>query len=380
MKFLPLYKKSKTGKILVWDTWVEGDSKTASINVKSGQVGGKLTIKQSWIRTGTNVGRSNEMDCYEKACFDTQNNWKDKFEDNYVTDVNDIDKPWEFIYPMLATPIKKLTKSLSFPCYVQPKLNGMRAFSLRTGLPDMEYIGHNDLMSRERENLTVLTHISKACDDVFGRHTNHDGEIYQHGVPLQDIIGMCKKNRPGLTNKLEYWVYDIPMTNLPFCDRLGILESVIPDNHHIIKKTPTHLCQNQDDVNHWKEFYISNGFEGIIIRTYNGLYGFNDRTTALIKDKNFQDEEFEIIGVDSEEFDDNGTIYNLVIWLCSAGKGTFKCRPKGTVLQRSEWFRDSYLYIGKQLTVRYLEKSKDGIPIGNPVGEAIRFESLKSHT
>ena len=379
MQLVTLYKKAKTGKVLQWSVAVKPEGDIASINIVSGQVGGKLTTKQSWIRKGTNIGRSNEMNCYEKACFDANNNWKDKCEDNYVLDIKDINKPWIYIYPMLATPIKKLTKAISFPCYIQPKLNGMRAFSLRAGLPDMSYAGHDTLMSREREDLVILSRIKKACDEVFGNHTNHDGEIYLHGTPLQDIVGACKKERE-LTNTLEYWVYDIPQTHKSFGFRLKDLENVIPDNHPIIKKVPTHFCETQEEIDYWEKFYVEQGFEGIIVRTGHGLYGFNDRTIDLIKVKNFQDEEFDIVGAESEEYDDNGTIHNLVIWVCKAGNGTFKCRPKGTVAQREEWLKDCEQYIDQaQLTVKFLEKSTSGVPIGNPVGEAIRFEKLKTH-
>lgn len=369
--FPEVFTKDKKGKVRTWKTYVEAVDDIASISVESGIVGGKITKKTSWVRKGTNVGRSNEKNPFEVANFKAGNNWQDKYEHNYVLDINDVDLPPIFIYPMLALTAKKQT----LPCWAQGKLDGIRAFSIRAGLPEYNYDPTDQLTSRGGKDLPTLSHIKKACDEVFGDHTNHDGEVYLHGVPLQDISGMSKKDRDGLET-LEYHVYDIPIVDVPFTERLEIMKKVVPTDHPVVKLVETYWIETQEEYDALRERLIGEGYEGIITRTPDGLYGFDDRGQALKKSKDFQDEEFEIVDYTSEEYDDKGTIKNIVIWICQAGEYTFNCRPKGTVLNKELLLKNADKMIGKQLTVRYLTKSNKGIPIGNPVGANISTDNL----
>lgn len=365
--FPELFIKDSKGKVRTWKIYVDAVDDIASISVESGVVDGKCTKKTSWVRKGTNIGRANEKTPFQKAIFDAGNNWQDKYEHNYVLDINDVNNPPEFIYPMLALTAKKQV----FPCWAQGKLDGIRAFSIRAGLPEYNYAPTDMLTSRGGKELTTLNHIKSACDEVFGTHTNHDGEVYLHGVPLQDISGMSKKERDG-ADTLQYWVYDIPMVGVPFTERLEIMKKVIPDNHPVVKMVPTYWIETPEELDNLRAFIIEEGFEGVITRTPNGHYGFDNRGKDLMKDKDFQDEEFEIVDYTSEEYDDFGTIRNLVIWICKAGDYTFNCRPKGTVHNKETLLKNADKQIGKPLTVRFLTKSKLGIPQGNPVGECIR--------
>ena len=60
-----------------------------------------------------------------------------------------------------------------------------------------------------------------------------------------------------------------------------------------------------------------------------------------------------------------------VIWICELDGKTFACRPRGTREEREELFEKGADFIGNQLTVRYQEKTDDGL-LRFPVGIAIR--------
>jgi hypothetical protein len=47
---------------------------------------------------------------------------------------------------------------------------------------------------------------------------------------------------------------------------------------------------------------------------------------------------------------------------------------RGTIEQQVTYWNDRDFYIGRRLTVRYFERSDDGIPQGNPVGLLFRVE------
>jgi len=366
-----LFKRAKTGKVTQKRIWTGEEDGVACIYRESGYVNGKLNTKKKFVRKGTNIGKSNERNPMEQAEFVMGTMWQTDVDHNYCESVAEALKPWKYVFPMLAKTIDK-KKLPELPVYVQPKLNGMCAMRLAMGVPEWNYAGHTDLMSRERNILPVLSNISAHLADVVELSYNTHGEVYKHGEELQDIVGACKRHRP-LTDELEYWVYDIPIQDVPFKDRLTLLANVIPENHAVLKRCPTHLCETWDEVEKWRAHYIGLGFEGIIIRIPDGLYSYNDRSKMLLKDKDFEDAEFIIEDYDYEEFDDNGTLRKLVIWICRANeKETFRVRPKGNVANKENLYENAAKQVGKPYTVRYLELSKTGVPIGNPVGECIR--------
>ena len=78
--------------------------------------------------------------------------------------------------------------------------------------------------------------------------------------------------------------------------------------------------------------------------------------------------EFEITNFKSAKGKDSGSI----IYECKTKEGiAFDVRPRGTIEQRRDWFKNGSKQIGKQLTVRYFELTADNIP-RFPVGICVR--------
>jgi len=99
-----------------------------------------------------------------------------------------------------------------------------------------------------------------------------------------------------------------------------------------------------------------------------GMYNVGNRSADLLKMKEFQDDEFEITGFYEGEGGEKG----LVLWKCKTKDDKeFGCRPQGTHEDRRELFKHGADYVGKMLTVRYQELTKDGIP-RFPIGIAVR--------
>jgi DNA ligase-1 len=68
----------------------------------------------------------------------------------------------------------------------------------------------------------------------------------------------------------------------------------------------------------------------------------------------------------------DGVEKGCVVWICQTEEGKeFACRPRGTREERQQLFESGDNYIGKMLTVRYQEKTDDGL-LRFPVGIAIR--------
>ena len=371
--FPVLYKKSKTGKMLLWSIQVIEEDGFPTIVTTAGYVNGKQNSNKRVVRKGTNTGKSNAKTPYEHAVFLATNAFNSRKEAGFQEDMEKADEGVTLpLTPMLASTFnKKMLDKDFFPVYVQPKFNGVRCTMYR-------HEGDETFWSRARKPFTTLDFMLEEIRNFFGEYSP-DGEIYIHGMPLQNIISLLKRKQPG-TENLKYIVYDLAIPDKTFEERLSILEGLHSEYimrygaPKYIELASTRFARQLTELEQYNKSFVEMEYEGTIIRQPKALYGFNERTKSLLKYKNFQDSEFEIVDAIPEVYYDklNFTHKDIVIWVCKAGDRTFHVRPLGTVAEKEELYRNRAQYIGKMLTVRYLELSTDGVPIGNPVGLAIR--------
>jgi ATP-dependent DNA ligase len=125
-------------------------------------------------------------------------------------------------------------------------------------------------------------------------------------------------------------------------------------------------CNSYEDIKIMHDYFVTEGYEGIILRKDEQYK--NTRSSNLLKYKEFDDDEMEIIGF-SEGV---GTEVGLVIWEVKTNDGLiFTVRPKGDFEERKKLFENGEKYIGKKITVRFQGKSEKGIP-RFPIGISIR--------
>ena len=104
--------------------------------------------------------------------------------------------------------------------------------------------------------------------------------------------------------------------------------------------------------------WVADAYEGLMLRNKQGPYE-HSRSRHLQKYKEFEDDEFEIVGFKEGVGNDKGTI----VFKCVTKEGiSFDCRPRGTVEYRKELFEDGENLIGKPLTVRYQGYGSQGAP------------------
>jgi DNA ligase-1 len=350
MKFDTLYAKASNGKIKVWEIEARG---TVMV-IRNGYEDGKMA-EQEKVITGKNAGRSNETSDAEQCVAECKSKWQKKIDEQYSTDKSKLVDyaDADVLLPMLALKYQDRKHDIKFPCYVQPKLNGVRCI-----------YQNGKFMSREGKEFTTLEHLAAELKKL-GLKTP-DGEIYIHGATFQDIVRKVKKDREDDT--LEYWIYD-QVNDKPFKDRTaGVLSAFSSNKPSYLKYVKTYVAKSEADIKTYHDQFVQEGYEGVIIRNMDGLYQAKHRSKDLQKYKEFIDAEFEIVGGHEGSGPDAGTIVFEV--KTKAGK-TFSVRPKGTREQRAEWFKDLKHIIGADLTVRYQNLSEDGIPIF-PVGITIR--------
>ena len=326
MKTWPkLYKLDNKGKIRVW--WIEAiesiDGDPPAYYQNHGVLDGKIQRTSTYITEGKNKGKSNATTSWEQCCLEAESLWTKQRDRKGYTETIPSAKPFG---PMLAKSYDKDGHHIKFPCYVQPKLDGLRCLAI---VKD----GKVELRSRQNKVFKVLDHIEKELyqfpDGVY------DGELYAHDVSFQDIVsGIKRDEKNDLTAKIEYWIYDIVNEDNNKLRQITISE--LPFNN-IIKRVATIDTADETFLDKFHSHFTNMGFEGIMVRNWNGLYKVNGRSADLQKYKKFMDEEFEIF--DAEE--NKGKLAGSCVFHCKTKDGgTFKVMPEGSESQRKKYWTD----------------------------------------
>jgi len=463
--FPTLYAIDKNGKIKVWTAEVlqPTDKKAtaagyATSRITHGYINGKRQEALRDYNTGKNIGRSNETTPLAQCISETRRKWTDKKEKEAYTETKPADCGEGYgdisgnqygdddgedgegsesgtpFLPMLAQTFNpadaagvavgaaaaaagasKKKKVITFPCFVQPKLDGLRCVSYATRIP-----GGNDaattvaLQSRTGAFFTGLPHIAAALRPYLSQHPSVviDGELYTDQMPFEELAGLIKKKKitdsdKARLTKVKYHVYDIydrKNENMPYSERLGVLAAAVRRCGCVANDTVTASTASMaaarvlrsaavavaadaaaeaaavvvlvrtekvaalSDFRRLFSEFVEAGYEGIMLRNAAGVYRANYRSNDLQKYKEFMEDEYRII--DFKEGD--GRDAGAVIWVCETADGKeFTVRPRGTMEQRREWFNDGAKYISKNLTVVYQELTEDGKP-RFPVGKAVR--------
>lgn len=291
---------------------------------------------------------------------------------------------------------------VTYPCFIQPKLNGIRAlyqagrFQSREELPFAE---------------ELLAHLSVPLMAVLGNnHAPLDGELYVHTWPLQRINAAVTpvRGKPTLDTLLvQYHVFDVvdPHKSFEerFCRKYLIPTLLVNEGLTRVITVPTALIPNEDEANYCYSRCVTDGFEGMMYRLgdcpytvprqetvslnrhENGAYHCEDgirppgrlrtwsdkdnRTWHLLKRKSWQDDDFDFISI-RRTYGDKGEPGFIIT--CKAGpkakKPTFDV---GSGLSRAEVDRLLEDAGGvSKVKVKYLCLSVDGIPL-NPTVLAI---------
>ncbi|MDR3503098.1 MAG: hypothetical protein P4L79_11030 [Legionella sp.] len=345
-----LYSKDSLGKIRQWKYEVDGDS----WRTVSGQVDGKHVISAWTKAVPKNVGRANATTPEEQALFEGNAEYNKKLEREYRISVEELDAVP--VSPMLAQDYKK-QKSIKFPIWSQPKLDGIRSLTFKHGSFTREFKRHMN-----------CEHITEALVEVFARYPNIilDGELYNHDAhdDFNKITSVVRKSK-NITLEdrqlskefIQYHVYDM-VSDDDFSVRTHKVAEILDGVSPYIKIVPSVLCLTQEILDSLQGSYITDGYEGQIVRIGEGAYDAGKRSKRLLKRKEFITEEFELLEV-------NEGVGN---WAGYAKSCKFRL-PDGTTndsgMRGNQAFAKSILenkdrYIWQTVTVRHFGYTADG--------------------
>lgn len=339
-----IYKKDSKGKVRYLSITTEGNLLVQT----SGVLDTPNPVVNKSVCEPKNVGKANATTAEEQAISEAQSKITEKMRQGYFKTIEEAQAEGgqDFLLPMLAKDYKKEKSKVKMPCYVQPKLDGMRSLKKK-----------QTIISRTGKEVDTMPHIAAEMnhiEDVF------DGELYAHGLSFQDNMRLIKKYRKGESEKVKYHVYDMVLP-LPFSERYALLKS-LTENSENFELVPTYLVTTEDELKDYHKSFIEQGYEGTIVRHGDSGYDVNKRSSSLLKYKDFIDQTYTIIDVvPSESRPEQGVIHCKGVDN-SGHEITFGCGMKFSHAEREEILKNKEEYIGKTAEVRFFEFSEDGVP------------------
>lgn len=286
--------------------------------------------------------------------------------------------------PMLCKMAKNVTNPSTFnkKYFASRKIDGIRSIL---------YFDGTNVRARSRTAIDldfplqhILTHPLLIKLFTTNPTLMLDGETYKHGLPLNRISGLCRSQQNATDSEvLEFYMYDIVDTELPFTERLkkmlkiGKLLNLGFDPYREWKKDELKIqLVPQVPVSGWDNMmklhnqYVEEGWEGLVVRLSDAKYGPGKRNNNMIKIKIYQDSEFKVIGY---ELGLRGVEDMVFICVTDEGK-QFKAKPRGDLETKQEYV-DNFdtFYKGKMATCKYFTISEYGIP-QQPCLTSFRFD------
>jgi DNA ligase-1 len=355
-----LYSRTATGAINTWQCWVEGDD----VCVSWGQQGGQMQSSRHTCK-GKNAGRSNATTAHEQAVKEALAKWEKQKKVKYNEDPEAAGETAR-VKPMLAHSFDDHKHKLVYPTTVQPKLEGVRCLAYRK--PD----GSVMLQSRKGDPYE-LQHIQHELAPWLPPEIMLDGELYVHGASQQSINSLVRRPREE-SRCIYYCIYDV-VNNAramgAWVNRMAWIDGLFHMSFTYLWKVPSYVVYDESGVLDLQRHFVSEGYEGAIVRAHEGEYRVGYRSPHLLKVKSWNDAEFPIIGFTVGK----GKFENVPIFKCVTREGKdFDVTPVGTAEERLEMLREASSLIGKLLTVKYFGFTEEGKPY-SARGVAVRLDS-----
>lgn len=400
--FKTLISKDSKGKIRVVEISYEGNDTTRIYTIYryTGQFEGKMT-KQPEIIVDRGKATRNIHEQVELQFNALVKGYKDK---GYIELENEIDNySSEDLYklfgnapagtngvvkPMLAKQADKVTKTDIFnkKWIASRKIDGLRCI-IYLGDDDKLHTSSRGATNYDSAMFEILTH--PALIKLFKNNKGLmlDGECYHHGYTLQQINSIARTQKVAKDLEiLQFYWYDIVDLNNPFKSRLAKMKSIAeelkeygseigwePDrifkeNEPRIQFVPQVEVSGWDNMMKLHNEYVSEGWEGLVIRDPERPYKPNGRTNDMIKVKIYKDDCFKVVG---KEAGLRGSEDMVFIMQMPDGR-TFKAKPFGDREQKEEyWINFEEKYKGHIGECKFFYYSDDGIPL-QPAFKAFR--------
>lgn len=396
-----LLSKSSTGKfryaeVFIDEEWHEPEHGYI-IQRSYGQVQGKNTLspaivvdktkqKRNWVEQYTLQFNSEVKKFLDKGYVEVEKH-PNEYSEEELNDIFGDVKTNQFgvVKPMLAKQYEKVTNQKIFDktWMASRKLDGVRCLlyykdgEIHTASRGGEHYDYSIVHIREYQPLL----------DFFKEHPGIilDGEIFKRFKSLQQISGAARMEKNAYDcDWLEYWIFDCYVPDASAQDRYSFLINELNHKYGIMVYDNIDLddCNDcvkileQVSINKWSNMeelhdkYVSEGFEGLVIKDPTKPYKPGGRSNDMIKIKKYKSSEFLVTGYElglrgSED----------MTFICETNDGiVFKAMPVGDRDVKAEYVENfEEKYKGHIAECTYFNLSDDGVPT-QPRMRVFRFD------
>ena len=365
------------------------------IHRTSGQLGGKQTDQPDKIVDRGKATRN----MWEQVMLEAKHLVKEKLDKGYreidkdpdeykiseleailgeiVTGQNGVPKP------MLAKQVDKVTNTKIFDkeWLASRKIDGLRCL-IFMGDDGKLHTASRGAMNYDAAMHQILDH--KDLIEIFKENPGliMDGECYHHGWTLQQLNSIARTQKTAVDyDVLQFYWYDVVDVNSIFDERFAFMQD-IRDQYNFtfepernfecgelrIQFVPQVPVTGYDKMLELHNQYVSEGWEGLVVRDPDKLYRPNGRTNDMVKIKVYKDDCFKVVGIEGGL---RGSEDMVFIMEMPDGR-TFKAKPFGDRAQKEEyWNNFEKRYNGHIGECKFFYYSDDGIPL-QPAFKAFR--------
>ena len=421
-----LYKRNIIGNIIVW--WINIDKsidKSGNDQYRLVFHHGKLDGRISKHYSDPIVPKSRST-AYAQAVAQMNATFAHHQKQGYKSAMDlgltDIDSTVEFynrlnyVLPKFNTDANNCIKPMkcqkfsigkfTYPAIIQPKINGVRCVIMLepftpTDMFDDRGIqtdkGLQKVVMKTKEGLEYkCRYIENVFKDLYTKFPKYqnivfDGEIYIKDEKVTSIGGAARNTSNPLHGKLQFVNFDLSIDDMSNAERdilryaiwndyigacdsrykLPVLTVLNPESHNTFDDYRVVVLNSDTTYSdsyslEYMQRCIDCGFEGAVIRNPNTTYQFGSRPQTMMKLKKFEDAEFECYDYKWSGDPNQGVGFSVVL-LCKNDINdlTFESTVVGTVEERKAILDNPP--IGKVVTIKFYERTKNGIPFHSNV-------------
>lgn len=389
--------------------------------VETGLIDGKIKdSSETLYNSGKNIGKVNETNAFTQAIRDSLGMYTKQFR-KAISGIEQVSTNTTKIstsqLPITLHPLPMLVKmegkakKVSLENFyetskgsisIQPKLNGARCMTHLHQINDNNTnyevcmysrsgIAHKSMGKLKEIIGKIFSKIPSNIVNILGLYL--DGEIYSHGESLEVITGQMRKQSEESGADLEYYLYDIYLSDNPkltYNQRKEILDLLKPiiesitDKIKILQTFSTDKCEDfeeaKDLIYNYYNSFLKENYEGAILRNNNAVYELGTggyHSSNIIKLKPLYDNEYKIVGFLNGKGKSLGTFTWVVETVNKLNNEIvkFNVEHKGLTIEQRKKIFNKFNEIepngksffdnnikGKLLKVEYFSLSNKGLP------------------
>jgi len=323
---------------------------------------------------------------------------REKLNKGYIEVPNEIGVSYNTLFPRLpyakfdinglAKPMKGVSfrpNTMRYDVYGQPKINGCRCIARRSGTQTDLFDSNDAFILTSNEGIIYnVPHITDALNKLAESYPElldlvFDGELYCYGEKAPTITGAAKNVSNPINAKLVLLIFDLAMPNMVQFDRTERLVQLEMDGIFPVLSAVQHFSTDysKEGIPIWlletvkvtsdaqaltlKDHYINLEFEGLILRDMKAEYGFGQRVSTMRKWKNEYYGKFTILDLYPRNEQDKLPLFLL---RNDINDETFESNPTGSHNELRHLLKPDHKIklVGKQVLIKYRERTVNGIP------------------